>query len=102
MLKQSSSTEAKNIKKLKLTVQHPIIDYPTFTSTALRNDATTAQYLLQQPSSRRPNLLIKNSTPDVFCIPKQSTQVFNASIFGKLLEHLHLLPTMISKREITA
>ena len=99
-LEQSSSTEAKNIRKLKLTVQHPIIDYPTTMSTTRGNDTISAQYLLHQLSSRRPILLFKNCTSDVFCTLKRSTQVFNAPISAKLSEHLYLLPTMTWKKRI--
>jgi hypothetical protein len=100
MLELLSSTEGKNVKKLKLTIRCPTIDYPTNASAARGNDAVSTKYLLHHPSSRRLILLIKNYTPDVLCILNPSTQVSNASTFTKLSEHLHLLSSITWKKGI--
>ena len=89
------------MKKSKLTVQHPTIDYLTTMSTTRENDVATEQYLLlNRQNSRRSIPLIKNSIQDVFCTPKGSTRVSNASSFAKHSEHLHLLPTRTTKKRI--
>ena len=101
MQKQSSSTKEKIMKKSKLTARHLIIDYLTTTSTTRENDVATEQYLLlNRQNSRRSIPLIKNSIQDVFCTPKGSTRVSNASSFAKHSEHLHLLPTRTTRKRI--
>jgi len=70
---QLSSIEGRNVRKLKLTIQHPIIDYPTIASAAHVNDATTVQFSLDHLSNRKATPFIKDSMSDVSCIPKQST-----------------------------
>ena len=81
------------MKKSKLTAQHLIIVYPTTTGTTRGSDAATKQYLLlNRPSSRRLILLTRNFIQNVFCTPKESTRVSNASSFAKHSELLHLLP----------
>jgi hypothetical protein len=99
MRKQSSSTKEKIRKKSKLTAQHPTINYLRTTSTTREKNTVTEQYLLlNRPSSRRSIPLIKNIIQDVFCTPKGSTRVSNASSFAKHSEHLHLLPTKTTRK----
>ena len=77
---QLSSIEGRNVKKMKLTVQHPTIDYPTTVSATRVNDIMTAQYFLHRPSNRRAILSAADSTHNVFC----STMYFTSQ--SKALE----------------
>ena len=81
---QLSSIEGRNVKKMKLTVQHPTIDYPTTVSATCANGATTVQSSLHHPSNRRVILSTADYMHNDFCILKQSTRVSSASTSAKL------------------
>ena len=98
MLKQSSSTTVKIMKKSKPTARHPISKYLTTTGTTRESGAATRQHLLSNQSSRRLILLTRKFTQNASCTPKESTRVSNASSFAKHSEHLHLLPTKTTRK----
>ena len=93
----SSSLEGRNVKKQKLTVQPPTIDYPTIASGACTNAAISIPHLRLRRNnqvtmqSQLKNILFASYTPNVSYTPRQSTRASNASHCAKPWEH-HLLP----------
>ena len=85
------------MKKLKPTVQNPIIEYLTIANAIRENDTIQAQHLLHQPSSQKLILLIRDYTANISSTLMQSTRVSNASISAKLSEHLRI--TLIKTKD---
>ena len=83
---QLSSTEGKNVKKQRHTVQPPIIDYPTTASATRVSAATSVPYFLHRQNSQRMmihhpwNESIASSMHNAFYIPRPSTRPSSASI----------------------